>query len=55
MDQFHSYFSMFQSFEVDEFSAGETASCGQIQIGDMAEGRMGCQAVVMRLPAPGRS
>lgn len=34
---------------------GETASCGQIQIGDMAEGRMGCQAVVMRLPAPGRT
>ena len=29
------------------------AGC-HIDIGDMAEGRMGCQAVVMRLPAPGR-
>lgn len=28
-------------------------ACGQIQ--DMAEGRMGCQAVVMRLPAPGKT
>ncbi|CAE7669751.1 IVNS1ABP [Symbiodinium pilosum] len=26
-----------------------------LQIGDMAEGRMGCQAVAMRLPAPGRT
>ncbi|CAE7206393.1 ivns1abpa [Symbiodinium sp. CCMP2592] len=25
------------------------------EIGDMAEGRMGCQAVAMRLPAPGRT
>lgn len=34
---------------------GEVGCASQIQIGDMAEGRMGCQAVVMRLPAPGKT
>jgi len=34
---------------------GDAGCSGQIQVSDMAEGRMGCQAVVMRLPAPGKS
>jgi len=34
---------------------GSPTSSGSHPIGDMAEGRMGCQAVVMKLPAAGRN
>ncbi|CAJ1333234.1 unnamed protein product [Effrenium voratum] len=41
--------------EEPEQSDGCQAGLEALQIQDMAEGRMGCQAVAMRLPAPGRN